>query len=266
MGYPYYISKPTFKNLKSGESLEQEIFNPSLANQDYIVLKHRRKNISRFINRIESDNLRILDVGGRLQPYKPMLINKINSYIAIDPIFEGKIDIIGIGETLPFRDKTFDLVISTQVLSYATSPQLFIDEIYRVLKSSGYLIVSAPAFFPKHHDEHWRILPEGWKILLHNFGILEIQPEGYSIAGICRTINILLKNYFKNRLVQRLMELISIPLINKMGFYFDRFYKNNSFTANYCILATKKESDNLIKINSFEYKKSKIDYSTPQSN
>lgn len=50
----------------------------------------------------------------------------------------------GDAETLAFADQTFDLIIASEMLEHLWSPQSFIDEAYRVLKPSGYLIVETP--------------------------------------------------------------------------------------------------------------------------
>lgn len=45
-------------------------------------------------------------------------------------------------EDLPFKDKTFDLVLSIEVLSYTDNPEKALKEISRVLKDNGVAIIS----------------------------------------------------------------------------------------------------------------------------
>ncbi len=240
MEYSYYSSSKTTYAATSTKSLAEERYAPHSDNPDYIVLLKRREILAKWISALPNKEMSILDVGGRIQPYRKLFVNRIKNYIAIDPIYQGPIDVVGIGETLPFKSLFFDVVISTQVLTYVYNPQLFIDEIFRVLKSSGVLFLSVPAFFPKHHDERWRFLPGGIEILLSNFNNIEIVPEGKSGAGICRTMSIYLHNkkkrYFYNRVNKRLL----IPLTNKLGVYLDKFSKDDQFCANYCVYAEKK--------------------------
>lgn len=49
-----------------------------------------------------------------------------------------------INEGLPFEDGTFDVVISRYVVEHVSSTDLFVKEIYRVLKRGGYTVISAP--------------------------------------------------------------------------------------------------------------------------
>ena len=239
--YNYYRkSKKGTATKSDAVNLSKEILYPKLSNPDYLILVKRRENIHNFLEHIEKKNLMVLDIGGRIQPYRELLAEKIHRYISLDPIMEGLVDEIAVGEYLPFKSKSFDLVLSTQVLSYAFDPQQFIDETYRVLKPGGSLILSAPALFPLHHDEHWRFLPDGLRILLDKFENVDIEPEGHSIAGIERTIDVALNIFIRNRYLKMICNKTIIPFDNLIGKYFDRLSKNNDqFTVNYTCYARK---------------------------
>lgn len=45
---------------------------------------------------------------------------------------------------IPFKDNFFDLVISTEVLEHVNDPDIFLREIYRVLKPNGKLLLTTP--------------------------------------------------------------------------------------------------------------------------
>jgi len=47
-------------------------------------------------------------------------------------------------DTFPFEDSSFDLVISFQVIEHVKNTKLFLDEIHRVLKAGGQMILSTP--------------------------------------------------------------------------------------------------------------------------
>ncbi|MEW5879399.1 MAG: methyltransferase domain-containing protein [Pseudomonadota bacterium] len=70
----------------------------------------------------------------------------------LDPALEGLVDIVGIGECLPSRDASFNLVICTQGLSHVSAPPRVIGEIRRVLKPGAILYRTTPAIFPLMHD------------------------------------------------------------------------------------------------------------------
>lgn len=99
------------------------------------------------------ESLRVLDIGGRIQPYRPLIESRLRTYIAIDPLATGLVDAVAVGEQLPFPDESFDLVFCSQVLCYADEPSQIVSEIYRVLRVGGTLLVSAPALFPSHAEK-----------------------------------------------------------------------------------------------------------------
>lgn len=45
---------------------------------------------------------------------------------------------------LPYKDKTFDYVVCTEVLGYLDNPVFLIKEIYRILKEEGILFLTTP--------------------------------------------------------------------------------------------------------------------------
>lgn len=64
----------------------------------------------------------------------------------------------GVGEYLPFPENTFDLVLSHEVLEHVQDDQATIDEIARVLKPGGRLVLFCPnRGYPfETHGHYWR--------------------------------------------------------------------------------------------------------------
>lgn len=52
--------------------------------------------------------------------------------------------VVADGYYLPFKDKTFDCIVASEVIEHLEKPSLFIAELFRVLKSGGKLILSTP--------------------------------------------------------------------------------------------------------------------------
>jgi SAM-dependent methyltransferase len=55
---------------------------------------------------------------------------------------------------LPFRESVFDTVLATDVLEHVPRPEMLINEIARVLRRDGYLILSVPFFYWVHEEPH----------------------------------------------------------------------------------------------------------------
>ena len=76
--------------------------------------------------------------------------NVINFEIAVYP----STDVRGVGEVLPFKDNSFDAVISIAVLEHVKDPWLCAKEIIRVLKPGGDLLCCVPFLQPMHGYPH----------------------------------------------------------------------------------------------------------------
>ncbi len=91
-----------------------------------------------------------------------------------------------------------------EVLEHTLNPFDAIKELRRITKHGGYLLVSAPLNFRIHgpSPDCWRFTEHGWRVLLRDFDIVEIDimetpdrelfPIKYNILAKC--------NKYKNTL------------------------------------------------------------------
>ncbi|MBI3477681.1 MAG: class I SAM-dependent methyltransferase [Acidobacteria bacterium] len=214
---------------------------PHITNPNWLILTARRKLFATWVTRVEGNTLRVLDVGGRIQPYRPLLNGRIRDYYSLDLVAGPLVSAVGKAEALPFPDNHFDLVFCTQMLEYVPVPQEAIDEIHRVLRPSGCLFLSAPAVFPRDSDpEYWRFLPSSLQLLLRNFSNVEIAAEGSTISGLVRTLNVSLIT-FSPRLLRSILRYTATPALNGLALVLERLARttNNQFTANFSAFARK---------------------------
>ena len=215
---------------------------PSLTNPSYLVQRRRRQILSRWIERIPGNRLAVLDIGGRYQPYRPLLRDRIERYVALDVLRTVFVDVQGNGQQLPFRPETFDLVIATGVFEYFPEPRVAAAEIHRVLKPSGHLILSVASVYPRVVDEeHWRYLPAGLRYVLAPFSKVEILPEVASIGGFLRVTASSLSILAKYSFVRQALHYTLVPVMNLIGVALDResISHNDQIAGNYCALAQK---------------------------
>ena len=90
----------------------------------------------------------ILDCGaGRRDIYYGNVVN-------FEVVDYDSTDVLGVGEKLPFKDNSFEVVLSFSVLEHVKDPFLCAKEIARVLKPGGTLICSVPFLQPYHGYPH----------------------------------------------------------------------------------------------------------------
>jgi len=231
-------SPPTLEQIRK-ES--QQRIQPSLRNPNWLILRHRRRIFEEGISRLPASGLEILDVGGRLQPYRTFLGPRVKHYVAVDPLLTPLVNVAAVAEALPFRDEQFDFVICTQVMEYLPDPGRAVEELRRVMRKGGIAFVSAPAVFVRDHDqEYWRFLPEGLRYLFREFEKVEVIPEGNSLTGMFRTVNVFLASFFRPRALLPVCQWTLVPLLNIAGLVLEKAGgKNDSFTANFSVWARK---------------------------
>jgi SAM-dependent methyltransferase len=215
---------------------------PSLTNPNWLVLRKRRMIFERWAGQLGTRPLDVLDIGGRLQPYRPLLDGKVRCYLAIDLRRTPLVNIIARAQQLPVASERFDLIICTQMLEYIPEPAGVIAEMHRVLKPGGYLFLSAPAACPRDSaEEYLRFLPAGLRHLLSSFSESEIVPEVGSIAGLLRTINVCLSIFVRYPALRAIYCRTLCPLINLLGAGLESLAgsHNDQFAVNYSVRARK---------------------------
>jgi SAM-dependent methyltransferase len=217
---------------------------PALANPSYLVLRSRRLIFSQWVSQLCRENLTVLDVGGRYQPYRPLLGTNVGRYIALDVIKTELVNVVADGEALPFIPEAFDLVIATQVLEYFSDPTRAVKQIHTALKPGGVLLASVASFTPRIVDEErWRFTRSGLRLMLSPFARVEIVPELYSVGSVFRTLNLAFETFVRYNFARSIYRRTACPLLNLLGLGFEKLKltSNDQFTSNYSVLAIKSE-------------------------
>lgn len=215
---------------------------PSLTDPNWLVLRRRREIFRAWIATLETPQFDVLDVGGRLQPYRPVLQDRVRRYVAVDLRKTALVDILAPAEQIPLRDNQFDLAICTQMLEYSSEPARVVAEIHRVLKPGGYLFLSVPSVSPCDADvDAWRFLPAALRTLLRDFSSYQILSEGSSVVGFFRSMNVCLNIFVKYRVLRSIFRVTLCPVLNITGQCLDVLAgsNNDQFCANYSAWARK---------------------------
>lgn len=118
----------------------------------------------------EADGL-ILDVGAG---YRPVYYSNVVNFEMMD---YPTTDVIGVADRLPFKDDSFEGVVSIAVLEHVKDPFRCAAEIARVLKPGGWLKCCAPFLQPLHGYPHhyFNMTHEGLRALFQPHLIIERQ-------------------------------------------------------------------------------------------
>lgn len=215
---------------------------PSLTNSSWLVLRARRRLFEKWLQSVKAERLSVLDVGGRIQPYRQLLAGRELKYVAVDLRRSPLVNVVAGADEIPLPDAQFDLAVCTQVLQYVQDPAKAIAEIFRLLKPGGYLLLSVPAAYPRDSaEECWRFLPQGLKVLLDSFSEVEIAAEGGTITGVFRTVAVWLTMLARPAFLQAVARYTAVPLLNLSAAVLEPLAgkSNDQFAANYSVFARK---------------------------
>jgi SAM-dependent methyltransferase len=148
---------------------------------------------------------RLLDVGCGNKPYEQLFRPFISEYIGVEHAATfgetsasqaGGPDVLYDGVSLPFEEASFDTVLSVQVLEHTAEPQRLLEEMSRVLRPGGLMILNAPFSFRLHEEPHdyFRYTPHGLRAMCEKAGleVVDIHPQGGFGSVIGHKLNSLL--------------------------------------------------------------------------
>ena len=96
--------------------------------------------------KLRDKDMKVLDVGC----FKGILVDKLRNYksfgldVTADGFFKPGKYIVGAAEHLPIKSDALDCVSITEVIEHIIEPQEVFQEIHRVLKPPGYLLITHP--------------------------------------------------------------------------------------------------------------------------
>jgi len=134
----------------------------------FVQKRLQRKVLRQLAGRIWAE--RILDVGCGRQPYRVLFPNSL--YIGMDLSIEVRPTIVADARYIPLKDESVDCVLCTEVIEHVFDYELVIQEIRRVLRPGGWLILTAPMSWGLHYEpyDYWRFTPYSLRLILEGAG------------------------------------------------------------------------------------------------
>lgn len=124
-----------------------------------------------------------LDIGAGVAPYRPDIVEGfgVGRYVAYDIAPSDATTVVGDARELPFRDESVSLIVSMDTLQHIPSVEDVFDEMQRVLKPGGLLLVSFPFAFAEcdvMDFRRWSLQGMADELLRRGFEILHAQRRG----------------------------------------------------------------------------------------
>jgi len=143
----------------------------------FIPRKMLRDAVREFGTKLEG---RMLDVGCGRQQYRKFLGPR--QYCGVDWTLASQPPAVAEVTRLPFRDRTFDSALCTEVLEHLPEPGRCLDEIRRVVKPGGMVLFTVPMTMYTHSEPYdfYRYTEYGLRYLLekHGFEIVTLRRLG----------------------------------------------------------------------------------------
>jgi len=154
------------------------------------------RQVSKFVQKYLDPNkkLAIIEIGSCSdQTYRPLFESPNWTYVGAD--LKGQPPQVDLILSTPYsysniQDKSYDVVVSGQVLEHIEDMYAWILELKRILRTGGLICIIAPWSWEQHDSpDCWRILPDGMKFLLAKvagFKLLEVYKQENDCVGIAQ--------------------------------------------------------------------------------
>jgi hypothetical protein len=167
---------------------------PGIGDSAYLMHREITRSLEAARDTYLHPGARILDVGCGVQPYYPLFAEIASSYDGNDVEAGPRIKYVSLVESLPIPDRSYDLVLCTQVLEHVRRPQQALLEMTRVLAPGGHLFMTTHGVYPfhPHPADYWRWTRQGFEAIFEDTEGLELVslvPHGGSGSAIAILVN-----------------------------------------------------------------------------
>ena len=147
---------------------------------------------------------RVLDVGCGPKPYFPFFEPYASEYVGVD-VDNPAAELTGAVEELPVADRSFDVVLCTQVLEHALDPERAVAELSRVVAPGGRVLASTHGVQVYHPspEDLWRWTHTGLERLFTEHGdwkTVTVRPGAGTTACVAMVLAIYVDLLVRKRL------------------------------------------------------------------
>lgn len=174
----------------------------------------------------------IIGAGDKIEFYNEIFQHSLVITSDVHLLFNP--DIVFDAHQIPFKDASFDLIIASQVLEHTFQPWEVAQELQRVVKIDGNLLIETPFNFPYHSPPYdfYRFTFTGLRSLFPECNLESFSANEGSGSAVATFNAQFLIDLFSNRYLRMLMLLVSRLLFGWIK-YLDKLKKNTSYLSTF---------------------------------
>lgn len=189
----------------------------------------------------------LIDLGSGHMPFRPYVQNQVETYESMDIISHSEdITYIGNIEDMSFiGDQKYDTALCLEVLEHVPNVTTALEEIHRILKPDGTLILSVPHLSRLHDepDDFYRFTRYGLEHILSRSGfrVARLEIRGGLLSFIGHQISTMILSLSWNiPIVNDIVFWLNSILITRLSYWVDqRLDRSGVFAAGYTVVAQK---------------------------
>ena len=232
---------------------KNQTFNPGFIgifiNPFFFIRRGLLRGIKKYSKQLNGS---LLDFGCGSKPYKKFF--NVENYFGVDIIDRGHpheqelgaIDVYYDGNRIPFKDKSFDSLFSSEVFEHIFNLEDILEELSRVLKKNGSAFFTVPFVWDEHEIpfDYGRYSSFGIKFLIekHGFEVVVLEKSTKYLETVFQLWNLYLyyNLYTKNKYLNIFINILFISPFTIMGILISGILPNRSSLYNNNIILAKK--------------------------
>jgi len=229
-------------------------FSPSLIHPYYFIRTGLKNEVLRYSKYLSG---KLMDFGCGSKPYRSVF--HFDEYVGVDFENEGhphqneQIDVFYDGKSIPLSENYFDSILCTEVFEHIFNLDTVLQELNRVLKINGYILITCPFVWNEHEVpyDYARYTRFALKSLLdkNGFEIVEYSKSGEFISTITQLITLYFNSVFKGVwrkvfFLRWFFKVCFFLLPNLVGLFLKKILpRNDSLYLNNVLVVKKISSD-----------------------
>jgi ubiquinone/menaquinone biosynthesis C-methylase UbiE len=201
----------------------------------------------------------VIEIGGGNAMMRTVLSQacRAEKYISSDIAPTDQTDVVCDAQNMIFSDEQADVIAAFEVIEHIPDTNKFLSEVWRVLRTNGYLVLSFPFLYGRHDfQDFYRWTPQGIQriLKLHGLTLVLIKNRGGTFLTMVTLLSNFIHSFFQpaigswraqgiwKKMYFGIMTIVMFPvmLLSWFAFGIDLIIdRNSSNPSGYVIIAQK---------------------------